>query len=510
MPKITINEINATTQTPLNTTSGLPIALIGAATKGDRLSPTLVTNLNQFYEVFGNTAPAEIPWGWIAAKECLYIGNPVLYTRLAQNTYTNATTIISNTDPEPKKILEVMAVSPGTDGNNYAVSITKSDSTYNVTIYYKGEAIDNGSFVQGTDSDIDLLELSGVKITKYMESESPVWVSSVTFNGTSGIVNVGNAESGGRAGTDGDNYLPDNTSTLIEDIKSTLTQLQDTTLYNYLNIAIPGITHIEDSDTYVWQYLADLACGTNLTGSSFISTKDKVAIIDPAPTTVNVSTVLSDIGIENADDTDFTNMAIFYPWYKGTTINDSTVMDLPPSIQYLKVFCNLQSDGIPCRAAAGPMVSTLTRINDTRPKIGVISSETLNEMCINPIVYHRNFGYFIDGNNVLNATANSKTYQQLSIRETISYIKKRLDDICYRLSYSVNSGITRTQFQGEVTSVLDELKVSEFIYAYNVTVQENDLERADGVLNATISIFPTPSLDEFNINLRVVNVESNL
>ena len=186
MPKITINEINATTQTPLNTTSGLPIALIGAATKGDRLSPTLVTNLNQFYEVFGNTAPAEIPWGWIAAKECLYIGNPVLYTRLAQNTYTNATTIISNTDPEPKKILEVMAVSPGTDGNNYAVSITKSDSTYNVTIYYKGEAIDNGSFVQGTDSDIDLLELSDKEEASLM-SEFPITGTPTTIFITDGV-----------------------------------------------------------------------------------------------------------------------------------------------------------------------------------------------------------------------------------------------------------------------------------------------------------------------------------
>ena len=507
MPRIKINEVNATTQTPLNTTSGLPIAILGAATKGERLVPTMVSTLSQFYNVFGESAPAEIPYGYIAAKECLQIGNPVLFTRLAQSSYTNATTIIQNSEEAPKNILEVYAVSPGTDGNNYSIEITKDDTTYTANIYYKDNLVNSGTFVQGADTDINLLTLSGIQISKYVDSETPVWTSSVTFEGTDGIVKIGSTENGGKLGTDGDGYSSA-PADLIADIKLALTSLQDTTLYNYLNIAIPGLTHIEDNDLYVWQYLADLVCGTNMTQSGFVSTIDKVGIIDPAPTTSNYNQVLTDIGMEDA--TSFTNLAIFYPWYKGTVVNESTVMDLPPSIQYLKVYSTLQSDGLPCRAAAGPMNANLTRVNDIYPKIGVIGSEFLNDICVNPIVYHRNFGYFIDGNNVLNSESNSKTYKQLSIRETISYIKKRLDDICYRLSYSVNSGITRTQFQGEVTSLLDNLKVSEFIYSYNINVQENEEDRADGILNATISIFPTPSLDEFNINLRVVNVESNL
>lgn len=503
MPKITIREINATSATPLDVSLGTPVAILGTATKGERIQPKLVSTVAEFNEMFGNAEPLDLPYGYIAARELLQIGNRVLFTRLAQATYEKSSLTLSGLDGEnPVDILLVEALSPGTDGDNYSITITTSGENYNVSVYYKGVLTGTGSFVKGTDEDIELLTVSGIKISKLAPDGEVAWGEGVAYTGT-GTTPV--ALTDGNDGTE--NYSTTNVATLLTDIHAILTQLQDTTLYDYGNISIPGLAHVKNGTTYVWHYLADLTCGTTYTASNYSVVEDKVAIIDSSMTT-NLSSILSDLGLEG--DEDLSNLALFYPWYRGTTVTSVTVRDLPPSIQYFKAFATLQSDGLPCRAVAGPINGAITRVSSMSPQIGVIVSGQLSSQCINTLCYHRNFGYYIEGNSVYAPSAISETYQQLSIRQTINYIKKQLDNLCYRLSYSVNAGITRTQFQGEATALLERLKRDSFIYTYAVTISNSAADIANGVLTATISIFPTPALEEFSIDLRVVNTVANL
>ena len=100
MPVINIQELNATSATPLGNTDGLPVAIIGCATNGPItpgttddttvFTPTLCRSLTQFKRIFGSSAPASRPYGYYAAVECLMNGNAVLFTRIGQAASTGA------------------------------------------------------------------------------------------------------------------------------------------------------------------------------------------------------------------------------------------------------------------------------------------------------------------------------------------------------------------------------------------------------------------------------------
>ncbi len=505
MPRITINEINATSQTPSTATVGKPVAFIGPASDGAVNSPVLVSSLAAFEAAFGTLVPTESPYAYLAAKECAYRGNPVLYTRIA-NTAVKANSIITSDETQ---ILKVEYKNSGREGNLYSytlIPLSGSTTSYTLTIYKSGIKLTQAIINQGSNTDITLY--NGVLvITKILNAstQEPNWTSSVSYAGTDATA------TSLTGGTDGNTYISSGGTTytqLFADVQAALLVLQDSSLYDFVNISIPGMCHITNGTNYIWQLLADFTCGTSLvSGFTVTTTDDKVALVDAAPTTTAVSSVLTDLGM-NAT-TQLPQLAVFYPWFNGILTGSDTVRSLPPTIAYLEKFCDLQSDGIPCRAVAGPANSGIAGIKSITPFIGTIDSETANNSLINPIVYHRSFGYFIDGNNIKNP-ANSKSYQQLSIRYTINYIKKYLNDLCYRLSYSVNSAIARTQFQGEATKLLDSLKVAEFIYAYKVVVNQTASDIRDGIINVAISVYPTPALDQFVINLRIVNDENNL
>lgn len=522
MPKITINEVNATSPTPMGLTSGLPVAIIGAATKGALLTPVYINSVSEFYDTFGSSAPTEtsltgtnavsMRYGHDAAIECLAVGNPVLYTRLGNSDATAANgVVVQNVSGTNTNILSLVADTTGTDGNNLSVSITSTNASgtpvYTANVYNSNTLVDTGTFVQGLDTVVTLLDVGGVTISKAVDNNGAViWTnaqaSTINFTGTNSAVVL-------TGGVNGDTYST--VTAMMTNIQTALTALEDTTLNEYVNISIPGLTHLQkqtESNIYVWSYLSDLTCGTNYTASGFTSTQDKEAIIDCSPLTTTVTTVLSSLGM--SDDLSLGHLAVFAPWYTGTLYNSSTSILLPPSIAYLRAFCIAQADGYPCRAIAGSANGNITSITSTAFPIGANLSQVLSDDCVNPICYHRALGFFFDGNSVYNPVATSETYQQLSVRYTIDYIKKELSEICTRLSYAPNSTITRTNFMGEVTAVLDRLKINEFLYAYNVVISSSETDISNGILTANVSVFPTPALEEFNITLKVVNTTSNL
>lgn len=502
MPKIQIAESNITTSTPLNQNAGTPIAILGTATKGTRLTPVAVATVAEFESVFGTSEPSNIPYGYITAKEVLYSGTPVVFVRLAQESYTKATVNINGKLADADTpIIKVEATQAGTDGNFYSFKVSVSnDDVFTVSVYYKGNLKTTGTFTK--ESGVELITLAGLTFTKILSGETPAWSGEVTFTGTAGVALTL------AGGTDGDvAYTSTNIANLFNDVKTCLLALQDTSIYDYSILMAPGLSYLKNTTTYLWQYFADLTCGTTFTQSSFSSVVDKIAVMDCSQTTTYAN-IESDLGLEGTES--LVNVSFFYPWYQGTTVNNSTVRLLPPTLQYARTFASLQADGVPCRPVAGPTNSTLSKVTSVTPKIGALISEDLTSRCINPITFHRNYGYFIDGNTVYNPDANSKSYQQMNVRQTINFAKKLLNELCYKLAYSVNTSISKTQFQGEATAILEKLKVASYLYAYSVVVADSASNLANGVLSATVTIFPTPALEEFVINLQVTNQVSDI
>lgn len=517
MPNITINEVNATTRTPLTTTDANPIAIIGTATKGDIPTgmtygePVMCATLDEFTLNFGSTPPSSNYYGVLVAREALMAGNTVLYTRIAKADAIVKSSVevpgvdksspgTSDTANSETKVLKIEAISGGTDGNNLAVELEDSGSEYIVYTFLNSKLVHTGRFSNDIENlkttiseDGIVFKNSYIQITAIKAGSAYNWTTTLVpaweTTPKSGIL----AKYALANGADGDNMTGTEINTALTGI---LNKLTDKSLYDFIMLVTPGLSDFDDVD------LPKLY-------KEFSSQRDDAVCVLDCKRDSTSSEVLIDLGLDEVRES-YNQMAVFFPWFTMySDILGKNVL-VPPSMAYVKSFARNQTDGIPCRAVAGPSNSSLTDVISVTDRVGSAISKQLNDQYINPIVYNRNYGYFIDGNNVFNPIAENRTYGQLSIRYTLCYIKKKLDDICYRLSYAANSTIIRTQLQGAISSILDSLKIGQYIFGYKVEIVDSPTDTADGVVHANVSIFPTPALEEFIINLRIVNVEENL
>lgn len=528
MPKIKINEVNVTTSQAGTTTSGSPIAILGSAIKGPMNEPTIINTYAQFLNVFGASAPQDYPFGYYAGKECTFLGNPIIYTRIgsdsavkaqavsakAAGSYNNGSshTAIGAQD----SVFTFKAKYPGTYANGvsitYDVAITDAtdgDGTVTITVANGGSVVATKtlSYLNGSELgslDPNLGEVAGIEVIQNTTTTSsktyincPYTVDGSTYTAIEdNTVSLAN-------GTDGISSADD----IVSGVIGACEQLQDSNIYTFQFICAPGISEIENTNSVkVWQILSDLCCGTNYDASQTFENNDaRLVIVDPAVTTTSYENILTDLGVTSSQADANAQMAIMYPWFEGNIVGSSQVVDIPPSIAYLRNLCAIQSIGYPCEPVAGPVRGIVSNVKDVREYLGSVKSESVVNMGVNPISYHRSYGYFFDGNVVYNPNAVSKTYKQLSIRNTINYIKNRLNEICFSLSYALNIPVIRTQFQGQVTSLLDTMKGSSYIYGYSVEISDSEDDLAEGRISATIKVFPTTALEEFVINLEVVN-----
>ena len=509
MPKISINEIIDIQSSASASASGTPIAILGTATQGPVNSPTLINSYDAFISIFGNTAPneSEYPYGYFAAKECTFTGSPVLFTRIA-----NAAVKASYT--ESSAVVELQANNEGTYANGYSVTFSAVDAPNQV---YKavvtnaaGKVVNSGNITakkaeaisytgDAPEGSIELGVVGGITISQKItvDESAHTYTPSDFYSVTTAAVTLS-------GGTNGADFVGGGMMTVIENV---IKDLQDDTVYNYQVIATPGICNIKENDIKVWQVLSDLCNGTHYTDLQLDDTDSRVYILDADPQTSDYTKIIEDLGIK---EDALLQTAIFYPWYIGTVVNTAGTYTLPPSIAYLRGFANSQKSGYPCTPVAGPGYGSIIRIDGIEERLGRVLCEKISDMGVNPITYHRTLGYFIDGNYIYNPKATGRTYKQLSIRQTVNYIKQRLNELCYSLSYGLNIPIIRTQFQGQAVALLDKLKVANYIYGYSVALSNNQAELAEGRISATVKIFPTSALEEFVINLQIVNSTESL
>lgn len=95
------------------------VGMVGAATKGPIMVPTLVTSPSDFTDTFGEPTPLD--YGAYCALEFLKQGNQLLYTRVGETTLAKAKATIS------AGLITVTAKEQGTYGNRFAVELLKGD-----------------------------------------------------------------------------------------------------------------------------------------------------------------------------------------------------------------------------------------------------------------------------------------------------------------------------------------------------------------------------------------------
>jgi len=118
------------------------LGMVGTATKGPLNKPTLITNVNQFIDVFGK--PSIDSYGQIAALQFLERGNQLWYVRVAGQSVATASVTVK--DASNADVLQFDASSPGTWANNVLkVIITNFDSTaktFDLTVEFEGAQVE--------------------------------------------------------------------------------------------------------------------------------------------------------------------------------------------------------------------------------------------------------------------------------------------------------------------------------------------------------------------------------
>ena len=129
------------------------VGMVGAATKGPVMVPTLVTSPSDFVDVFGE--PTVLDYGAYCALEFLKQGNQLIYTRVGESTLARAKATIS------AGLITVTLKEQGTYGNKFAVELLKGevddeDETTQLyqLIIYKDDAQEE-MFTISFDSDRD-------------------------------------------------------------------------------------------------------------------------------------------------------------------------------------------------------------------------------------------------------------------------------------------------------------------------------------------------------------------
>ena len=95
------------------------VGMVGAATKGPVMEPTLVTSPSDFIDTFGE--PTMLDYGAYCALEFLKQGNQLIYTRVGESTLAKAKATIS------AGLITVAAKEYGTYGDKFAVELLKGD-----------------------------------------------------------------------------------------------------------------------------------------------------------------------------------------------------------------------------------------------------------------------------------------------------------------------------------------------------------------------------------------------
>lgn len=501
MAVITINEINNTTKlTRVN--ENIPVvAIFGTATWGPFNTPTELGSTKDLEDTFGISYPANHPYGRILAETYLSKNGGVLFTRIGN---TNAAAASATIDG----CITITANYAGTQGNNVSVNIIpttiQSDTYYRIFIYQRvGKASKLLDFGQFTIANI---LAQGTYQNKYITITPIEGLTAETVIPTTYNLFL-------KGGSDGDDIFvstkteeqQNETNEMVKTIYKIGQELIDPQLYEFAMIAAPGLSGYKG----IASNEAIAAGGSTMASQlMYIATerKDCIAIIDPFMDS-NYAEIRADLGLE---DISTPYVAVFYPWYYADIIKLSTTLLMPPSTFYLTACATSFQVNKPWHAVAGPLTGTVNNINKSTKRIGYTQARSINEQYINPITYSRNYGYYLDGNNVLNQQSESRTYSQLSIRQAINYTKRELNKICQVMSYKQNSSLTRAEVLGRVSTLLQALKTGEAIFEYRAYIDDNNVDLAEGIIHLTVKIYPTPALEEFVFDFEIVNVESAL
>lgn len=202
----------------------------------------------------------------------------------------------------------------------------------------------------------------------------------------------------------------------------------------------------------------------------------------------------------NDSDIDSSYVATYYPWVKYLDTENDCYINLPVTKDVLRNFAMTDNNAYPWYAAAGVkrgMVSCVSAHKTTK----LAGEDTLYEGLINPVKTFATEGVKIWGNKTV--YSKDTPLNRVNVRRLMIRIQKLINESVTGLIFDPNDNTVANQFQGIVSSILNDIKSNRGIYDYYVIVDTSAEARDRHELPATIGIKPTSALEYIDITYHV-------
>jgi len=212
--------------------------------------------------------------------------------------------------------------------------------------------------------------------------------------------------------------------------------------------------------------------------------------------------------------------AAYAPWIYKLSPESNEYMWCPPSYVFLYTLAESIKRGsftwqIPAgvnRGSVSNAVSAQYQIGETLMNKWQDTEYTSNS-AINPIVNLRNYGYVIYGQRTLYAidpnTRNwTSALREIGVRLVTIDIKKRIFDISLGLTFEGNNVHTWSEFCGQLTPFLENIKAHDGILHYEIIMDSNTNtteQIARNTVKGIVRISPSRAAENFDITFELNN-----
>ena len=496
MPSINIKEVDNTIYRSTENSTNNIVFIPGAAITGPNNEPTLCESYNDFVTKFGSTSVSQSTAGtsWDMAANILLNGFNVMYYRVVPETGVARASadliglLVDGNNETEATIGTVKEIYGGTGGNDLSFRITKTTNSaylkvYSGTSHRQIESVwlyDIGA-TEDEDKALFVKAIGNKLTTNYLEIEftdSQTVAQSFTkvkYDSTSQY----NTLSDGTDAVD---------SVIKEKIKDTFDTVSDKYLYDVKFVTSGGYTDAAGTSNGINTAMVELCEKRG----------DCIAFIDiPLGTASNnVVNYFSNSGINTS------YAAAYAPW-AYMKLSTGTTKWMPPSYIFLYTLAGSISNGNRIwNPPAGVNRATVTTIVNPEYEIGsalLDAWQNDTNLCINPIMKIRNYGYVIYGQRTLYSVVNgdseaNSVLQELGVRITANEIKKLISDIAVSLTFEMNNIHTWNEFRGRLEPTLTEMKENGGIIDYQIVMDASTTYPADvdnnkikGIVRVSIS-----------------------
>ena len=193
--------------------------------------------------------------------------------------------------------------------------------------------------------------------------------------------------------------------------------------------------------------------------------------------------------------------ATYYPWVKYFDADNKKYINLPATKDAVAAMAYTDNVSYPWFAPAGTVrgavecerAAFITKLED---------EDTLYEGMINPIKTFAVDGVKIWGQKTMYSA--DTPLNRINVRRLMLRMKKLIEGACRRLIFEQNDATVKSQFEGLVKPILDDIKSKRGIYDYRLEVNDSAEARDRLELPAVIYIKPTKALEYIDLSFVIM------